>query len=303
MIHGLVLVNKSGGMTSHDVVDEIRRIFKMKKVGHFGTLDPLAEGLILIGLGNATKFFDYYIKKKKIYSGKITFGYSTSTYDAEGEPSSEQKDINLSSIDIKALLAHFTGSFMQMPPLYSAKKFKGKPMYKYARANKEDQVVIKPGPVDIYKLTGKVLDPVTLWFRAETSSGTYIRSLAHDMGQRTGSGAFLKELIREGVGEFSLTNAFTLESIKQVVGEGDITRIVTPIEALLPEFPKIVVTPGGRDAILNGNPLMPRDVYKVYASENTEKFRIFDDDGHLLALAVKDPRLMQFKPFVVFPID
>ena len=303
MIHGLILVNKPTDITSHTVVEEVRKLFKIQKVGHFGTLDPLAEGLLLIGMGNATKFFDFYIKKRKLYSGKIAFGYGTTTYDAEGDPLADPRPIDLNTLDIDSLLAEFTGKQMQIPPIYSAKKFKGKPMYKYARkvVPMPEELEIKPVQVEIYWLKGKALDEATLWFRTETSSGTYIRSLAHDMGQKVGVGAYLQGLTREGVGEFLLENAFTMEELIRRVEAGEIDRVVIPIEALLPEFPKIIVSPGGRKGILNGRPLVPREVVKIIPAQSNENFRLFDDEGKLLAIARKDPKLARFKPYIVFP--
>jgi tRNA pseudouridine55 synthase len=302
MIHGLIPVNKPTNITSHDVVEKIRKLFKIKKVGHFGTLDPLAEGLLLIGMGYATKFFDFYIKKRKLYSGKIVFGYATTTYDAEGEPTSGPRFVDLNTLDIDALLAQFTGKQTQTPPLYSAKKYKGKPMYKYARENKHipGEIEIKPVHVEIYWLNGEALDQTTLWFRTETSSGTYIRSLAHDMGQKVGAGAYLKELKREGVGEFRLERAFTLEELTRRTEAGEIEKVVIPIEALLPEFPKIIVSPGARKGVLNGKPLMPQEVMKIIPAQSTENFRLFDDEGKLLAIARKDPKLVRFNPYIVF---
>ncbi len=304
-VHGLILVNKPSQITSYSIVDKVKKLFKIKKVGHFGTLDPEAKGLLLIGLGNATKFFDFYIKKKKIYSGQIAFGYATTTYDSEGEPLGEQEPIDLNKIDIAALLAGFTGKQMQIPPIYSAKKFKGRPLYKYARENKAGEIVVKPVEVEIFSLAGKVVDETALWFKAETSSGTYIRSLAHDMGQKLGVGAYLKELVREGVGEFHLDNAFTPAELTAHIETGDISKVVIPIEALLPEFPKIIVGPGGRQAVLNGMPLLPGDVTKIIHPKNQNEtgdhFRLFDDEGKLLAIARKDPKLMRFNPYIVFP--
>jgi len=299
MIHGLALVNKPKNITSHTVVEKIRKLFKVKKTGHFGTLDPLAEGLLLIGMGNATKFFNFYIEKKKLYSGCIKFGYATTTYDAEGDPLSGKKEVNLEQIDLPALLSRFTGKQLQTPPIYSAKKFKGKPLYKYARQKKE--VEVKPVGIEIFFLKGKVVDKETLWFEALTSSGAYIRSLAHDMGEIVGVGAYLDELKRVGVGEFHLKDAFTLEELARYVETSEISRVVTPIEVLLPEFPKIIVTQGGRKGVLNGMPLLPEDILKIMATGNTENFRIFDDEGKLLAIAHKDEKRMRFKPYIVFP--
>lgn len=305
MIHGLLLINKPTHMTSHNVVDRVRKLFKIKKAGHFGTLDPMAQGLLLIGMGNATKFFDFYTKKRKLYSGRIVFGFATTTYDREGEPVGEKIETDLTappySTSLNSILAKFTGKLMQLPPIYSAKKFKGKPMYKYARENRDAEVEIKPAEVEIFSLEGKVLAPETLWFRTETSSGTYIRSLAHDIGQEAGTGAHLGELIREKSGEFHLDDAFTLEELEQKVEAGDISSVVTPIEALLPEFPKIIITPAGRKGVINGMPLLPRDVAKIIQSERDDFFRIFDDQGKLLAISTKDEKLARFKPYMVFP--
>lgn len=300
MIHGLIQIDKPRGITSHDVVDRIRKLFKVKKAGHFGTLDPLAEGLLLIGMGHATKFFNYYIKKQKLYSGHIRFGCATTTYDAEGDPMTEQKETDLARVDIPALLARFTGRQMQMPPIYSAKKYKGKALYKYARQDRAAEVEIKPAEVEIFSLKGTVTDRETLWFEALTSSGTYIRSLAHDIGQAVGTGAYLQTLRREGVGEFHVKHAFTLDELARRAAAGDIDGVITPIEALLPEFPKIIVSPGGRAGVLNGMPLLPRDILKVMTTEDTENFRLFDDEGKLLAIARKDEHLMRFKPHIVF---
>ncbi len=299
MIHGLILVNKPTHVTSHTIVDQVRKLFKIKKAGHFGTLDPLAEGLLLIGLGNATKFFDFYIKKRKLYSGTINFGYATTTYDTEGEPAGEEKNVDLGSVDIEKLLAVFRGNQLQTPPIFSAKKFKGKPMYKYARENKK--VEVKPVRIEVFSLTGKALDKKTLWFKAETSSGTYIRSLAHDMGEKIGVGAHLGSLKRESVGEFHLDAAFTPGQLAQHAQAGEIAGVITPIEALLPEFPKIIIGPAGCQAVRNGMHLLPRDVLKVMAAESSDNFRLFDEEGKLLAIAKKDPKLMRFKPYIVFP--
>ncbi len=169
--------------------------------------------------------------------------------------------------------------------------------------NKTEDIIIKPVDIEIYSLRGKITAKDTLWFEALTSSGTYIRSLAHDMGQAVGTGAYLAELKREGVGEFHVKDAFTLEELARHVENSDITGVVTPIEVLLPEFPRIIVNHGGRIGVINGQPLPARDILKVFAEDNAvnENVRLFDDEGKLLAIARKDPKLMRFKPYIVFP--
>ena len=218
MIHGLIAVNKEKGLSSHAVVAQVRRLFHTKKAGHFGTLDPAATGLLLIALGQATRFFDFYVKQDKLYSGLIRFGYATRTYDSEGPPLAAKQAVDLGRIDLEALLAGFRGKRLQMPPAFSAKKFKGKPLYTYAR--RDQPVSVAAVEVSIHELTGRVLDNETLEFRALTSSGTYIRSLAHDLGQVVGCGAYLLELKREKIGAFTLEQAVTLGQAEALAASG-----------------------------------------------------------------------------------
>lgn len=298
MIHGLLVTNKIKDMTSHDVVERVRKIFGEKKVGHFGTLDPFAEGVLLVGIGHTTKFFNFYIKKKKYYSGIIQFGYATSTYDGEGDPMSPAGEIDLYQVDLNAILAEFSGKIQQKPPIYSAKKYKGKPLYKYAR---QDQVPeIKSVEVEIFSLEWNILAKHQLAFRTLTSSGTYIRSLAHDIGQRVGVGAFLLKLKREGIGEFELSSAVELEELEKCSSKEELMRYVRPIESLLPEYPKIVCSEGGRAAVLHGRPLLAKDVEKVIGGEDDSHFRLFDSEGKLLAIARKSEGKKAFQPFIVF---
>lgn len=299
MIHGLLLCNKQPGMTSHDVVDRVRKIFHTRRVGHFGTLDPAASGLLMIGLGHVTKFFDFYQKKNKEYSGLIRFGFATTTYDAEGQPLGEPQAVDLHAVDIPALLAGFVGRQSQLPPVYSAKKVKGRPLYDYARRNEE--IEVKPQEVEIFRLEGRVVSADTLWFYTAVTSGTYIRSLAHDIGRTVGCGAHLAELTRERIGEFRVQQAFTLEEIAAHVQRDELPMVVQPIETLLAEFPKLILTAGGCRAAVNGTPIGAADILTVEQGPDREFFRLFDDSGRFLAVAQKDPSRLIFKPYIVFP--
>ena len=299
MIHGLVIVNKEKGMTSHTVVEKVRRLFGTKKAGHFGTLDPQATGVMLVALGQATRFFDFYVKQEKLYSGLIRFGYATSTYDSEGSPQAAKQHIDLFQVDLEVLLAQFRGDQLQLPPMFSAKKFKGKPLYKYARRNQE--VALSPVAVKIHQLSGRVVDKETLEFSALTSAGTYIRSLAHDLGQKVGVGAFLLELKREKIGAFTLQQARTLGEIEDLAAAGNILQAVLPIETLLDDYPKMIVNPVGRRCICNGMSLKASDVLKIFPATCNDYFRIFDDEGKLLAIAEKEPQALSFKSSLVFP--
>lgn len=301
MIHGLLPVYKTKNITSHTVVERVRRILGIRKVGHFGTLDPFAEGLLLIATGYTTKFFNFYIKKKKTYTGMIRFGYATKTYDVEGEPLGPKRDVDLNAIDIHRVLKSFVGKIPQKPPIYSAKKFKGKPLYKYARENME--LEIKPIMVEIFQLEGEIVDPETLKFETKTSSGTYIRSLAHDIGEKVGVGAYLHELKRERIGEFDLKGAISSDRLEGDASVDEVMSRLLPIEVLLPEFSKIIVNQAGRRAVVNGMPLQWKEVIKVESTEDTSHFRLFDEEGKLLAISRKEENTTQFKPVIVFPND
>jgi tRNA pseudouridine55 synthase len=297
MLSGLLIVNKPINKTSHDIVAEIRKCLKIKKVGHFGTLDPFAEGLLLIAVGKATKFFDFYLNKKKKYSGIIKFGYSTTTYDSEGERSSEIKEADLYSIDLESIVSGFIGKQMQLPPLYSAKKYKGKPMYKYARADKE--VVRKPSEIEIYSFDYKIIDKESMEFEITVSSGTYIRSIAFDFGEKTGFGAYLAKLIREVVGEFNIENAISyglLRSCKQ----DEIEKNIILLNKLLPELSKIIVNGRAETGVLNGREVSGVDIMEIELSDNENIYKILNKDGKLLALSKKDILLSVYRPFLVF---
>jgi tRNA pseudouridine55 synthase len=299
MIHGLIAVNKEKGPSSHAVVARIRRLFHTRRAGHFGTLDPNATGLLLIAMGQATRFFDFYVKQDKLYSGLIRFGTATNTYDSEGQPLGPPQPIDLRRIDMESLLAGFRGRQLQAPPAFSAKKFKGRPLYAYAR--RQQPVSVAPVEVFIHELTGWAIDGETMEFRALTSSGTYIRSLAHDLGRKAGCGAFLLELKRERIGSFSLERAVTLEKAEVLAAEGKALDAVIPIEKMLEEYPKMIVNQAGRRCVSNGMALKASDVLRIFPAASTDFFRIFDDEGKLLAIAEKEPHAMSFKPYLVIP--
>lgn len=299
MIHGLVVVCKEKGLSSHDVVAILKKVYHTPKTGHFGTLDPAASGILLIALGHATKFFDFYVKKEKCYTGIIRFGLATTTYDGEGEPLGERSVVDLHTMDIEALLSEFRGSIVQLPPPYSAKKFRGKPLYRYARRNQD--VERRPSQVQIHSLTGHMVSPDQLAFEAITSAGTYIRSLAHDIGLKAGCGAHLQELRRERIGSFSLDQALTVAEIRQRAETGDTLSVVIPFESLLPEFPKLIVNPEGRRGALNGMPLPPSAILKFLPAESNDYFRIFDDEGQFLAVYRRALDSAVFRAHIVFP--
>jgi len=212
-VNGILIVDKPSGLTSHDVVARVRRILKQKAVGHLGTLDPLATGVLPLVLGSMTRLAQFYLASEKSYEGVIRFGFATDTYDADGEPVGEQIEPSLKLEQVRELAGTFRGVIQQMPPPFSAKKIRGVPAYKLARKKKETS--LKPVQVEIKEFEITNLNGMCTAFRAHVASGTYLRSVAHDLGQLAGCGAHLESLRRTAVAEFSLEDAHTLEQLEQ----------------------------------------------------------------------------------------
>lgn len=210
-MNGVLIIDKSPGLTSHDVVNRARRILNQRSVGHLGTLDPMATGVLPLVIGGFTRLAQFYLMSEKTYEGTIRFGFSTDTYDAEGEPTSAEIDVAPSREQLESLAGRFRGVIAQTPPPFSAKKIKGVPAYKLAR--KQQEVRLEPVEVEIKELDILSVDHDRAQFRARVASGTYMRSVAHDMGQALGCGAHLESLRRTSVAEFTLADAHTLEEI------------------------------------------------------------------------------------------
>jgi len=210
-MNGVLIVDKPAGLTSHDVVNRVRRILQQRAVGHLGTLDPMATGVLPLVTGSLTRLAQFYTSAEKIYEGTIRFGFSTDTYDAEGEPVTAPRQVDLRAEDVEALAANFRGLIEQVPPPFSAKKIHGVAAYKLARKHKE--VVLQPVKVEIKEFEILAVEGDRARFRARVASGTYMRSVAHDMGQRLGCGAHLESLRRTAVAEFTLDDAHTLDEL------------------------------------------------------------------------------------------
>ena len=210
-VNGVLIIDKSPGLTSHDVVHRVRRILGERSVGHLGTLDPMATGVLPLVIGSFTRLAQFYLSSEKTYEGTIRFGFSTDTYDAEGEPTSTSTNLALSREEVETAAGKFRGLISQAPPPFSAKKIKGVPAYKLARKQKE--VRLEPVQVEIKEFEILSVDAARAQFRARVSSGTYLRSVAHDMGQALGCGAHLESLRRTSVAEFNLADAHTLDEL------------------------------------------------------------------------------------------
>ena len=244
-VDGVLLVDKKSGITSHDVVERFRRRAKVKKAGHTGTLDPLATGLLVLCVGKATRLQAYLMGMEKTYEGTIQFGWATDSYDASGTPSAgEAVEANVEHIDFEPHLARFRGEIEQMPPAFSAKKIDGVRAYELAR--KGEEVKLQPKRVTVYEFTMVSVAGSTATFRVRSSAGTYMRSLAHDLGAAIGIPAHLKELRRTAIGTFRIDKAIDFDRMSESSPDAilapphfqSLAEIDLPLEKLRIDWPQ-----------------------------------------------------------------
>ncbi len=278
-LDGVIIVDKPRGWTSHDVVNKMRRLAGTRKVGHLGTLDPSATGVLPLVLGRATRLAQFYTRNDKIYEGVIHFGNSTDSYDADGEPTSPEVAVTLDRAAIDAALDQSRGEFAQMPPSVSAKKIGGKPAYELAR--KQQPVDLKAVTVTVSQLEILKLEGCEAAVRVHCSAGTYLRSIAHDAGQVLGCGAYLKDLRRITSGDFKIDSALTLEQLAILSEHGRLAEALVPAAQLLPEFPAEMV-----DAITVGQIRNGRDfrVSPFRSHTGTRFVKALNSDGDLIAI-------------------
>jgi tRNA pseudouridine55 synthase len=222
------------------VVNRVRRILGQRSVGHLGTLDPAATGVLPIVLGNLTRLAQFYAHSEKTYEGTIRFGFATDTYDADGEPTSPPQEVRLELEALRALAAQFRGVIQQMPPPFSAKKIAGVPAYKLARKNKEVALQLVEVEIKEFEILEVAADQAT--FRAHVTSGTYIRSIAHDMGGQLGCGAHLASLRRTSVAEFAIADAHTLEALQTAIRQGTVESLCVHPRKLVPDLTCVTAT-------------------------------------------------------------
>jgi tRNA pseudouridine55 synthase len=250
-VSGVLVIDKPAGMTSHDVVAAVRRTLRIRQIGHFGTLDPFATGVLPLSIGKATRFAQFYLKSRKAYQGVIRFGFSTDTYDATGDPTSLPVDRRPDVSEIERAFQEFTGRIRQVPPPFSAKRVKGVRAYELAR--RHEPVELEPVEVEIYALEMLELRAQDARFAVECSGGTYVRSLAHDVGGKVRCPAHLASLRRTAVAEFSESRALGLEELQRAVEEGNVARVVVPLESLLPDCPALVVRGREENGVRHGH--------------------------------------------------
>ncbi len=294
-INGIINVNKAIGMTSHDVVSRVRRLFHQKRVGHTGTLDPLASGVLPICAGQGTRVAEYLSEEGKAYQAEIIFGAVTDTYDAEGAVIRTGDTSTLSLAHIEEVLPDFSGPQMQMPPRYSAIKIQGQPAYKRARAGED--VTMETRAIEIYHLAVLQWQAPRLVLAIECSKGTYIRSLAYDLGERLGCGAYLAALVRTRSGPFLLSESIALEQLAEAIEHGDATRYIFPPDSALQQYPALTLPAAIIERVQHGNAFTNPE---SMAQPSHSLARIYDEDGHFVAIASWENEEHQWRPKKVF---
>ena len=278
-------------MTSHDVVNRVRRLLAERSVGHLGTLDPAATGVLPLVAGRLTRLAQFYNGSDKAYEGEIRFGFATDTYDAEGESTTAMSAARPTREDVERVAGRFRGVIRQVPPPFSAKKIGGVPAYKLAR--KKQEVSLEPVEVEIKCFEITAVEGDRARFRAEVASGTYMRSVAHEMGQALGMGAHLAALRRTRVAEFTLTDAHTLEEVQQALAEGADEQVFVHPRRLLPALPAVTASDESAALIRAGRAVNLPEMSRA------RQVKVFYGQSELLCIAQRIAGTL-FHPKIVF---
>jgi tRNA pseudouridine55 synthase len=288
-VGGILLINKPAKITSHDVVVQIRRLFRTKKVGHAGALDPFATGLLILCLDEATRIVDYLVNRDKEYVTVMKLGESTDTQDCTGRVLEKREVPAFSNEDIADVFARFVGDLSQIPPMFSARKVQGKRLYEFAR---EGQTVARTArSVRIETLEILEVRLPFIRFRVVCSKGTYIRTLAHDIGALLGCGAYLSALERTRIGQFFLKDAVALEQLAHIVQYSDKTRVLIPLDAALAFLPAIEVSEAASRLLVHGTQisLTAENFTSLGDGDNRreadQEIRVYNSRGKFIALA------------------
>lgn len=297
---GILNLNKPRGPTSHDVVSRIRALTGVRRVGHAGTLDPLATGVLLICIGRATRVVEYLMAGRKTYRARVRLGISTDTYDAEGRVTA-QAPVDVDRAQVESALIRFRGSIAQVPPIYSALKHKGTPLYRLARRGVEpEQLSLKARQVEIFHLELTDWDPPECTLELTCSPGTYVRALAHDLGQVLGCGAHLSGLVRLASGNFRLEEAVALDDFAQAAAAAHWQGLLHLIDAALAGFVALHLDADAARRLCSGQAL-PHPVAVGDATPGgAELARAYGPDETFLAIVAYDPAAGMWRPHKVF---
>lgn len=302
MIDGVLNVYKEKGYTSHDVVAKLRGILCQKKIGHTGTLDPDAQGVLPVCLGKATRLCDMLTDKRKTYKAVLLLGRETDTQDLSGRVLSE-RTVTVSEEEVREAVMSFEGSYDQLPPMYSAVKVKGKRLYELAREGKV--VERRSRPVTIYGIVIESVELPRITMTVCCSKGTYIRTLCHDMGQKLGCGGCMESLLRIRVDRFRLEDSLTLSEIEHLKEAGGLEEKIISIEEMFECYPPLRTLPRADRLACNGNPLGKKDVSEAGFEEKKDMeegryFRVYDSGGQFMGIYEWEQDKARLKPWKMF---
>ena len=303
-MNGVINVYKEAGFTSHDVVAKLRGIVKQKKIGHTGTLDPDAEGVLPVCLGNATKLCGLLTEKEKTYRAVLLLGQTTDTQDTSGKVLTEAT-VNVGEEEVRETILSFLGDYDQIPPMYSALKVNGKKLYELARAGKE--VERQARRVRILEIQIQEIRLPEVVFTVTCSSGTYIRTLCQDIGEKLGCGGCMKRLLRTKVDRFELADSHKLSELEALMKAGRIEEVLLPVDDVFAACPAVRVKPESDRLIRNGNPFDKEDIAEVTGerpAEGTELeltcVRVYNSDGEFCGLYRREQGDRRYKPEKMF---
>ena len=282
MINGIISIHKEKGYTSHDVVAKLRRIVGQKKIGHTGTLDPDATGVLPVCFGKATKLCDMLTDKNKTYETVLLLGQVTDTQDVSGQVLESHDFESITEEQVRNTVASFVGDILQVPPMYSALKVNGKKLYELAREGIE--VERKARPVTILDIEIKEISLPRVTMKVSCSKGTYIRTLCHDIGQALGCGACMEELVRTKVSRFELQESVTLAQVEEYQNAGRIQELLTPIDAMFSAYEAVSLKEEFLPLVYNGNVFMPKHLEQPIALEDGKKVRVYNEKNQFLAI-------------------
>lgn len=293
---GIINVYKEKGFTSHDVVAKLRGILRMKKIGHTGTLDPAAEGVLPVCLGKGTRLCDMLTDKTKTYRAVLLLGQETDTQDTTGVVQAEYP-VHVTEEEVRNAIVSFLGDYMQIPPMYSALKVNGKKLYELARQGKE--VERQARPVQILDIQIESIDLPRATFFVTCSKGTYIRTLCYDIGRKLGCGGCMESLLRTRVDRFELKDSLTLSQIEKLRDEGRVEEAVVPVEGVFLKLPALVTKPGDGDKLVhNGNPF-PTELAAPVA-DRFDAVRVYDSEHHFIGIYCYSEEKRRYQPQKIF---
>ncbi len=282
MANGIISIDKPEGWTSQDVTARLRRVFNTRRIGHGGTLDPMATGVLPVFVGRATRGVEFFEHAEKTYEAALRLGVTTDTEDITGTVL-EEKDVSVTEADLMEVLGRFRGEIMQVPPMYSALKVNGRKLYDLARAGKE--VERQPRPITIYELECLEFSRNEARLRVRCSKGTYIRTLCKDIGEALGCGGCMAALRRVQAGEYTIADSVSLDRLLSESEQGmEVEHYLKPVDSMFASFPAITLTPNQTKRVRNGN--------SFSHSASPGKYRLYSNDGEFLALAQVDDGVM-----------